>query len=255
MPSQARQRYNANDTEVERLLAIHGMITQGVQGRHHNTGALHKSSLIMMCACWEAYIEDLIREATAHMLAIIDDPARLPDGMRWKIAEDVRGEKDPMGAWRLSGNGWKHLVTARVEQLYDGLNGGLNTPNSKNVSDLPRTTLGVNVTTSWSWRRMANETAKAKLNRLVKARGSVAHGQPVDGGLNIATCNGFRNHVARLVELTDEAVNRHMEATYGRPLFEAAPQAAVAPPEPQPAQAAGADVAAPQGAAGPGAPQ
>jgi hypothetical protein len=220
MPSQARQRYNTNDTEVGRLLDIHGIITQGVQGRHHNLSALHKSSVIMMCACWEAYVEDLVREATAHMLANIDDAVRVPEGLRRKIADDIRNEKDPMGTWSLSGGGWKTSVQVKVEQLCDGLNGGLNTPSAKNVSTLSRTALGLNVAEKWAWRGMNNESAKAKLNKLVKARGAVAHGQAVEGGLNINSCNGFRTHIARLVEITDDAVNGHMNDTYGQALFQ-----------------------------------
>lgn len=218
MSSSSLEKYQANYTDVQRLLEIHETITQGVQGRHYKLEALNKSIVILLCASWEAYVEDVTREGFNFLLRAVTDPSQLPEGIRAQVAASVR-EGKPDAIWRLAGRGWKTVARELIAQKCDGLAGGLNTPKSKNVSQLLRTAFGFNVTQSWTWTRMTQERTREKLDQLVDARGMYAHGQQPLEAITKQRCSQFQAHVQNLVSRTDVAINAYLIKTYDRGMF------------------------------------
>jgi hypothetical protein len=70
MPSQARAAFENNRKDVERLMEIHGDLAGDTPGRKHGVEVLNKSAIVLMCAIWEAYCEDLAAEAVEHLVRI-----------------------------------------------------------------------------------------------------------------------------------------------------------------------------------------
>src|SRR5689334_11482036 len=92
-----------NVTEVDRLRKIHSQITTKGPGRKHNVEVLHKSGIVLLVACWEAYIEDLASGALEHMIARSKNHDVFPQSVLERVASAHSGVK----AWDLAGDGWK----------------------------------------------------------------------------------------------------------------------------------------------------
>ena len=58
-----------NLRDVTRLKDIHGRITTKGPGRKHDVEVLHKSAIVLVVACWEAFIEDMV-EATLDWMIL-----------------------------------------------------------------------------------------------------------------------------------------------------------------------------------------
>jgi len=58
-----------NVNEVDRLSQIHGQITTKGPGYKHDVQVLHKSTIVLLVACWEAYVEYLAKEALEYMIS------------------------------------------------------------------------------------------------------------------------------------------------------------------------------------------
>ena len=219
MPSEAYHRFETNIADIDRLIEIHGLVTDGKPGRHYQLGALNKSIVIIACAAWEAFVEDLVREAGAHLVAKTEDPEALHDGIKRRIADELREKAGSTKLWILSGSGWKSIVCTAIERLCDGQSGGLNTPDAKKVNDLFRNALGFPIWDDWRWKSMTPERARKKLNQLVKDRNTYAHGAVPDKPVTIMMARGHRVHIEQLAFATDQATNARLEEQCGAPLF------------------------------------
>ena len=205
--------------DVDRLFEIHKEMTKGVSGSHHNLDPINKSIVVLLCAAWEAYVENVAQEAVKSAIGSGLTASALPNGMRERVIARIFDKDEPLSPWDLAGHNWQLVVEAEIERMCDGLNGGLNTPNSKNVSKIFRSALGINITESWRWQRMKPDNARKKLNKLVAERGTYAHGGVPDRSARIGACWNHRTHVSRIVESTDYAVNARVRDMCGQPMY------------------------------------
>src|SRR5690348_3174204 len=72
------QRLFANLSEVRRLVQIHAHLTGPKPGRRHDVDILNKSGIVLAVACWEAYVEDLARQAYDAIAAAAATPTVFP---------------------------------------------------------------------------------------------------------------------------------------------------------------------------------
>ena len=80
-----------------------------------NLGALHKSALILLCAAWEAYVEDLLSESLEFVISKVSTPTELPQNLQKKLCAHVKKEKHELKALELCGDGWKKLCREIIE--------------------------------------------------------------------------------------------------------------------------------------------
>src|SRR5690348_4303270 len=99
--------FTANLQEVDRLSDIHAIVTPEGPGRKHNVQILHKSGIVMLVACWEAFVEDLAANGLTFLLEIAPNHTALPDSVLERIANKHQGKR----AWSLAGNGWRTACT------------------------------------------------------------------------------------------------------------------------------------------------
>ncbi len=162
-----------------------------------------------MCASWETFIENICIEGAGILVTEVGDVAKLPNGIKSKIATELRESKNPLHLWQIAGDGWKNAFKSKVVKLCDGQSGGLNTPNYKNVSKLLDDIFGLKLEAHWRWQGMTSKAAIAKLDQIVELRGGIAHGRD-PGPLNIQMCRDYNNHIERLVSVTAEAVDEQL---------------------------------------------
>lgn len=77
MPSSSLQQFIWNLEDVERLQQAHNELNPDGRGRRA-LGHITRSGLVMLCAAWELYFEDLIKESAALIVTECQDPNSLP---------------------------------------------------------------------------------------------------------------------------------------------------------------------------------
>jgi hypothetical protein len=157
--------FEKNYVDVNNLFAIHGDITGGIQGQGRNvTPSLLRSSVVLMCAAWEAFIEDVCIEGIELLINSGADPKVLPNGIKTSVGETLKAG-NALDAWSLAADGWKSALKTGVEQKCDRLN----SPKYKNIEGLVHQCFGIReLKRNWTWQKMSADTAARKLDQLVE---------------------------------------------------------------------------------------
>ena len=82
MASRARQAFDRNVKDVQRLLQIHANVGGDAQGRRFGLEVLNKSAIVLITAIWEAYCEDLAAEALDHLVTNATSGSSLPKELK-----------------------------------------------------------------------------------------------------------------------------------------------------------------------------
>ena len=82
MPSKARAAFDENCRDVDKLLEIHADIGGDQVGRRWGLEVLNKSAVVLICAYWEAYCEDVAAEGLDHLVKHAKSARDLPDALR-----------------------------------------------------------------------------------------------------------------------------------------------------------------------------
>ncbi len=222
MPSQAGQSFSENRKDIERLVKIHSDVAGDEAGRKWGVEVLNKSAIVLICATWEAYVEDLVQEGVEHICLYCPNPTQLPVNLQREIADEIKRQSNtnPVSPWKLAANGWQTELRNNLSRLKGLYVQNWNTPKWGNVDLLIEKALGLPQVSSY-WKRKALTIAKArkKLDDYVVLRGGIAHRLMPGKTVYKYDATGFLKHVTRLVEFTDNAINRHLHSITGRPLF------------------------------------
>ncbi|WP_407306138.1 HEPN domain-containing protein [Desulfosporosinus sp. SB140] len=105
--SLAMKAFWSNRADIFRLLQIHSDVGGIKQGRRFGLEVLNKSAVVLITACWEAFVEDLAIEAFDHMLGHCQQYSQFPDGVRRIAGKTLRSSLDERKIWELAGDGWK----------------------------------------------------------------------------------------------------------------------------------------------------
>jgi hypothetical protein len=93
MPTTARTRFEANASDVEHLLEIHELLGGTDPGRRSaQLQVLNKSGIVLICAIWEAYCEDLAAEALDFLVQHVSGPDKLPKSLRKRVAKELESD-------------------------------------------------------------------------------------------------------------------------------------------------------------------
>jgi hypothetical protein len=87
------------------------------------------------------------------------------------LAPANNSRPNPTDLIRWTGEGWKEALRTRCLEEIEGLN----TPNSKNIRELSKRYVGLDVTTSWKWGSVSASRACARLDQLIRRRGELVH--------------------------------------------------------------------------------
>lgn len=202
----------SNLKEVDRLSDIHSIITPQGPGRKHNVQILHKSSVVLLVACWEAYVEDLATNALSLIVTRIKNHTNIPKDVRERIASRNQGMK----AWSLAGEGWKQACLSHLNEVLAKTTGTFNTPKTDQVDDLFEKVIGLkNISSNWHWKGRSASKTKAALDSLVELRGSIAHRVSASRVVRKNDVSEARELLARLAVKSHNAANRHLTKIIG----------------------------------------
>lgn len=200
MPSSALQQFYWNLQDVTRLEEAHQELNPDGQGRRA-LGHITRSALVMLCAAWELYIEDLIQESARIICENSDSPDNLPVEIKKKIVQAIKSEKDELSILKLSGDGWKniYLDSARKESEK------LNTPKSEQVGILCKNFIGIeNISASWT-------IGPDGINEIITKRGEVAHRGRDAEYITMASLQRFKNRVCYTAIENDNCISMHLK--------------------------------------------
>lgn len=215
--SSAFRAFESNRADVDRLLELHGGISGKAPGRKYGVAVLNKSAVVLLCAAWEAYCEDLVSEVVEHFVNRAPEARVLPQVLRNRIATDLSTDK--MKMWTLAGDGWRAVLNKRLSDLKVERDRKLNTPKTNQIRDLFAEHVGyADIDQSWFWRGFTAETAGDKLDKFVTLRGAIAHRVEADNAVHKSDVTSYTRFIGRLVSKTDKVITEHAHSVTGQPL-------------------------------------
>jgi len=216
--SAAYDAFTSNRADVDRLMQLHGDISGGAPGRKYGVAVLNKSAIVLLCASWEAYCEDIVSEVVQHFVDHAPDANALPQALRNRIATDLHTDK--MKMWTLAGDGWRAVLQARLADLKVERDRKLNTPKTSQIKQLFADHAGYgDITSEWYWHGRTVDSATDTLDEFVTLRGAIAHRVEADSATHKATVTKYTQFIGRLVRRIDGVMVEHAEIIAGRPLI------------------------------------
>ena len=202
-----------NLKEVTRLKDIHSRITSKGPGRKHDVEVLHKSAIVLLVACWEAFIEDMVEASLEWMIQNAKDHKVFPAVVLDRIASTHQGAK----AWLLAGDGWKQVLRDNLQEVFARTTATLNTPRAEQVDALFEKTLGVkNLSKAWHWKGRSADQSRKLLNDLITLRGSIAHRVFGARHVRLKDVSDARDLICRLAVKSHNAVCVHAYRIFNR---------------------------------------
>lgn len=132
MPSKSFENfYKKLLPDVSALIKTHADMNPSGRGRR-KLAHITRSGVVMLCAAWELYIEDVALESVRVLTKEALIPDFLPDSIRGKIAQKAKNDKHNFGALKLCGQGWRQVYIDGVQEDVSNLN----TPKFGNIKDI-----------------------------------------------------------------------------------------------------------------------
>lgn len=217
MPSVARITLDDNCDDLDRLWELHAKEAGKGPGRKFHVEILNKAIVLFVCALWEAYCEDVIKEAMLHIVQDCTDPDKLPETLRKEVAARIHDDKSELAPWKLSADGWRKIVRDNAADAIARLTGNWNTPKSSQVRDLFRKALGIqDITSSWYWQKGSVKANTANLDKWVALRGEIAHRAKTPHSVKKKFGTKFFNLVMLLADKIDHDVSEVLEVATGK---------------------------------------
>lgn len=166
MPSKSYINFLHLQRDVSDLTATHFSLSGGTRGRKR-LGFLTRSAVVMLCAAWERYNEDLILECVDLMAARTSDANSLPLEIKKSLSNRVKNvDKNELSPMDLAGDGWKQLWKSLISDLTEGLN----TPKGGQLNELFRRYVGIP-----SYTNLWPDRSSAEIDDIITTRGEIAH--------------------------------------------------------------------------------
>jgi hypothetical protein len=200
MPSNAFRKFERNMlVDVDRIIETHGNLNHDGRGKR-GLGHITRGGVLMLCAAWELYIEEVILEGVQFFFASVDLPNALPRDVQKELARAVKESKHDLKPLELAGEGWKNLYRNHTNETL----AGLNTPKSGNLDPLFKRFLGANsISGNWS-------SGAQAINAFVGVRGDIAHRGRDARYVTIGKLSGYKGLVSLAAIETDNYLSEFL---------------------------------------------
>lgn len=222
MYSKSFKSLKKNLTEVDRLFEIHREIGGSDPGRRHQRlEVINKSAIVLTCAYWEAFIEELCIEAATCLVKQIKikEPDKVPQSLRASCLKCLN-IKEVGEFWKVAVSDWKKIVIQNAEFRAQGKRDGdygFTTPSVENIKDLFKHTLALeDVTQSWRWQGQRRKNAEEKLGQFIGLRSKIVHGVSPRNSVHLQYAEQQRDFIRNLGAATDENVKLHLFSITGK---------------------------------------
>lgn len=199
-----------NLEDVEDLLLMHHHIRDEKECSH-DVSILHRSAVVLLSACWEAFIEDLASNSLTYMIDAIS-PMSLPLHVR-----EIVGKQHPgIEAWKLAGDGWRHQMRGHLKGVLAQTLDRHHSPKTKKIDELFRNVTGIQTLSAhWKWRGMTAGRAQKRIDEMVETRGGIAHRVRSATRVNRAYVEKHARLVRNLACSSSNAMARYIKGLAG----------------------------------------
>jgi len=206
-----------NTQEVARLLELHEETTGTKPGRRFGVEILNKSAVVLLTACWEAFVEDAASDAFEFILQETTDPSKLPNGVKQRVARLLKEDKHELKVWELAEKGWQNVLHAYQQQMVSAHLGFFHTPKAGNVDQLFEALLDLpNISANWSWKGMSKQRGKQRLTEYIDLRGSIAHRVKAIQAVHKVDVTDYSSFIQHLSVRTANVVRDHLHSLVGK---------------------------------------
>lgn len=204
----ARETFEANVADVERLLKIHEEVAGTEPGRKYGVSALNKAAIVLTVTAWETYCKDAAIQSLRRILEQAETPDSLEKAVRFAVAEELRNRKNPTLVWRLAGDEWREFAVSILTPHTE-----IGSLNAANVTKMMKNMIGLeNLASTWNWQGMSVDRAAEKLLDLIVLRGDIVHKGSTDQSIRKIDVTDYLGHVERLVDETETALTNYLES-------------------------------------------
>lgn len=202
-----------NMKDVDRLLKIHEEQTGINAGRRYKVAVLNKSGVVLITACWEAFIEDVVTTALEFIMNKISSEKKLPEELQKIVAQHLRNHKHELKVWDLAGRRWKSTAAEILKLPVDRFHN----PTSNKIDELFKKALDLKeVSENWCWRSMSKKRASERLDDYVNRRHDIAHRVKTDKVVSKEVVKAYATHVRHLAEITSNKIRDHVYTITGK---------------------------------------
>lgn len=207
MPSKAFTRYKSKlISDVNALIETHAELNPPGRGRR-SLGHITRGAVVMLCAAWEIYLEEVIRDSVRYLSEHTPEPKVLPKAAAKELSKFVKNHDHELKPLDLAIDGWK--IT--YQSLADVLIASFNTPKSGPANELFRRTLGVSCVSDW-W-SVGTET----VDDFVSVRGEIAHRGSDANYTTLVDLQKYLEQINTSVLDTDNALCDYLKSCDGAP--------------------------------------
>lgn len=198
--------------DITRLVEFHEKETGTGRGyRRPEIQVVSRSAVVLICASWEAFCEDLAAEALQHLADHSPNGMALPDEVQKTLKASLLAEKHELTIWKLADDGWRTVLRDRAKSISSDDDRSLNTPKPEPVKGFFNKNVGISdITASWVWHKNDQERTTKLLEEFVVLRGSIAHRRSPTGGVRKKKATDGLDLVLRLAEKSAACVSDHL---------------------------------------------
>jgi len=98
MPSSAYRKFLHNTADVDRLIDAHKNLSPSTNGKR-GLGHITRSGVVMLCAAWELYAEDVLIESVKYIASETARPLDLPKSVQKNLASRIKENKNARVWW------------------------------------------------------------------------------------------------------------------------------------------------------------
>ena len=213
----ARGNFENSKKQVKYLLEdIHEGIAGTDPGRRpESLSALNMSAIVLITACWESYLETLLRKVFEFLL----DSASyeiIPESLKRIVRTEIIQGKDHAFIDQLIcqtteeedlTDAWKEILKRYVEEKINSFH----TLSKEKVNKLFEHTLVLNnLSDCWSWQNRTQENAITQFHKYLNIRHKIVHGN-MNKNVVKKDAQDYLTIVEHLVDETEKKVKSHIE--------------------------------------------
>lgn len=179
MPSNSYIKFLNLIRDVDELIDAYEVLKDA---NRKNLGCISRSGILMLCASWEFYIEELLLESIDYLNNKSLDIGELPTEVKKQIGIRIRKEKNEIKPLELAESGWRVIwrAYAKIDTEI------LNTPNQEKLDNLYKKHLGISKVSDF-W----NTYEPEEINEFIRTRGKIAHKGRSVRGVQIITLRNY----------------------------------------------------------------
>lgn len=186
--------------DVNALIKVHSQLSSKNPGKK-GLGHITRSGIVMLCASWESYLEDLLLESLDYLIGSISSPKQLPKLVQKALAQYLKEHKHELKSLDMAGDGWEECLKDYAKAAVKNFN----TPNLRNIDSLFKKFLGTDkFSSNWGY---------ADINQFVSTRGDIAHKGSKAKYVTIKILCMHRDRISETVIEVDNYVSIYLKET------------------------------------------